>query len=268
VLLRCLDPHETQKIIFDFHGSLCGGHHFWKTIAYKILRVGYYWPTLLNDVYENIKDCLKCQKFSGKHQLKYIPLNPVVASEPFQQWRLDFIGEIHPASSGQHRWILTAIDYFTKWIEFIPTRISSHELIIGFLEDIIARFGCPNRIINDNAASFKAEPLVNFVEQFKIKLIHSTPYYPQGNGLGESSNKSMINIIKRLLEDNKKEWDSKLKFSLWADRVTTKRSLGISPFQLVYGTETTFHLRFPCLWRNYSKNSMESLMTWSEGFIS
>jgi hypothetical protein len=71
-------------------------------------------------------------------------------------------------------------------------------------------------------------------------LIHSTPYYPQGNGLAESSNKSLIKIIKRLLEDNKKAWDSKLKFSLWADRVTTKRSLGISPFQLVYGTEAIF----------------------------
>jgi hypothetical protein len=68
-------------------------------------------------------------------------------------------------------------------------------------------------------------------------LIHSTPYYPQGNGLAESSNKSLIRIIKRLLEDNKKAWNSKLKFALWADRVTTKRSIGISPFQLVYGAE-------------------------------
>jgi hypothetical protein len=71
-------------------------------------------------------------------------------------------------------------------------------------------------------------------------LIHSTPYYPQGNGLVESSNKSIIRIIKKLPEDNKKAWDSKLKFSLWADLVTLKRSLGISPFQLVYGTESIF----------------------------
>jgi len=55
-----------------------------------------------------------------------------------------------------------------------------------------------------------------------------------------SSNKSLINIIKKLLEDNKKAWDSRLKFALWAERVTTKRSLGISPFQLVYGVEAIF----------------------------
>jgi len=82
--------------------------------------------------------------------------------------------------------------------------------------------------------------LVNFCEQFKIVSIHSTPYYPQGNGLAESSNKILIKIIKSLLEDNKKAWDSKLNFSLWDDRVTTKRSLGLSPFQLVYGTKEVF----------------------------
>jgi hypothetical protein len=71
-------------------------------------------------------------------------------------------------------------------------------------------------------------------------LIHSTPYYPQGNGLAKSSNKSLIKIVKNLLEDNKKEWDSKLKFSLWDDRVTTKRALGLYRFQLVYGVEAVF----------------------------
>jgi transposase InsO family protein len=109
------------------------------------------------------------------------------------------------------------MDFFTKWIEAIPTRSASHMVIIRFLEDLITRFGFPSKIVTDNATSFKAEPLAKFYEQFKIKLIHSTPYYPQGNGLAESSNKSLIRIIKRLLEDNKKAWDSKLKFSLWDD---------------------------------------------------
>jgi hypothetical protein len=58
--------------------------------------------------------------------------------------------------------------------------------------------------------------------------------------LAESPNKSLIRIIKRLLEDNKKAWHSKLKFDLWADRVTMKRSIGVSPFQLVYGAEVVF----------------------------
>jgi hypothetical protein len=125
-----------------FHDSSCGGHHFWRTIAYKILRAGYLWPILFTDVCENIRAYVKCQKFSGKQQLKSLPLKHVVVSGPFQQWVLDFIGEIHLASSEQHRWILTATNYFTKWIEATPTRSASHKVIISFLGDIMARFGC------------------------------------------------------------------------------------------------------------------------------
>jgi len=100
---------------------------------------------------------------------------------------------------GQHRWFLTTTDYFTKWIESIPTRSASHKVIINFLEDIISRFGCPSRIVTNNAASFRAESLINFCEHYGITLVHYTPYYPQGNVLAESSNKRLINIIKTLL---------------------------------------------------------------------
>jgi hypothetical protein len=100
MLLRCINPQEAQNIMYDFHDSLCGGCHFWRTTAYKILRVGYFWPSLFIDVCSKIRACVKCQKFSGKLQLKYFPLKLVVALGPFQQWGLHFIGEIHPASSG------------------------------------------------------------------------------------------------------------------------------------------------------------------------
>jgi hypothetical protein len=58
--------------------------------------------------------------------------------------------------------------------------------------------------------------------------------------LAESSNKTLVNIIKKTLQENKKSWHDKLVFSLWADRLTTKRSIGMSPYQLVYGTEAVF----------------------------
>jgi hypothetical protein len=178
LLLKCVDPQEADRIMVEFHDSLCGGNHFWKTSAYKILRARCYWPIVFTDVCRRVRACIKCQRFAGKQQLKSLPLNPMVVSGPFQQWGLDFIGEIHLASSEQHRWILTATDFFTKWIEAIPTRSASHKVIIGFLEDLITRFDCPSKIVTDNAASFRAELLAQFCEQFRIKLIHSTPYYP------------------------------------------------------------------------------------------
>jgi len=89
--------------------------------------------------------------------------------------------------------------------------------------------------------------LIHLCGQYGITLIHSTPYYPQGNGRAKSSNKRLIKIVKKLLEDNKNACDSKLKFSLWDDRVTTNRALGLSPFQLVYGVQAVFpsQLAFP-----------------------
>jgi hypothetical protein len=67
VLLKCLDPQEAQIIMFYFHDSLCGGHHFWRTIPYKILRDVYFWLSLFIDVCAKIRACVKCKKFSRKH---------------------------------------------------------------------------------------------------------------------------------------------------------------------------------------------------------
>jgi len=82
--------------------------------------------------------------------------------------------------------------------------------------------------------------MVEFCHKYHIILGHSTAYHPQGNGLVESSNKSLVNIIKKLLEINKKSWNKRLVHALWADRITQKKSIGMSPFELVYGVDTIF----------------------------
>ena len=141
----------------------------------------------------------------------------------------------------QHRWILTAIDYFTKWIEAIPTRRTTDAVNMDFMENnILIRFGCPGRIVTDNAAAFKSKKIISFYCKYHISLNHSTAYYPQGNGLVKYSNKSLVIITKKLLEDDKKACHTKLKYALWADRISTKRAIGMSPFQLVYGYEIVF----------------------------
>ena len=122
----------------------------------KVLRAGYYWPTLFSDLYKIITNCHECQVFQGKRKLLPLPLKLIVVNAPFQQWGLDFIGKIHPTSLAQHRWILAVIDYFTKWIKAIPTRKSTDTIIIQFLEsNTLSHFGCPHKIITDNAAAFK-----------------------------------------------------------------------------------------------------------------
>eukprot|EP00253_Pinus_taeda_P026944 PITA_26944 len=82
--------------------------------------------------------------------------------------------------------------------------------------------------------------MVEFCHKYHIILGHSTSYHLQGNGLVESSNKSLVNIIKMLMEINKKSWHKRLVNALWADRVIQKKSISTSPFELVYGVDTVF----------------------------
>eukprot|EP00253_Pinus_taeda_P032587 PITA_32587 len=142
------------------------------------------------------------------------------------------------------KWIASILEYD---IEINPTKLikgqgqANDSTIIQFLEsNILSRFGCPEKIITDNAAAFKSKKIINFFHKYHITLGHSTAYYPQGNGLAELSDKSLINIIKKLLEENKMNWHRKLTNALWADRLYTKKSIGMSPYELVYGMEAKF----------------------------
>ena len=150
------------------------------------------------------------------------------------------------------------MDYFTKWVEALFARNSTDLVVIKFLEEnIIARFGCPAKIITDNAQDFKSARFMKFCQHYNISLGHSTAYYPQGNGLAESSNKTLVRILKKTINENQKNWDSQLKFTLWANRITTKRSTGMSPYELVYGKATVFPIQLALLVARFLQESKE-----------
>jgi hypothetical protein len=134
------------------HRGVCGGHQHWKDTTLKIVTIGYYYPTLFSDVFTIVRACNECQKFARKQKLLSLPLKPIATRGLVQQWGLDFIGEINTPSSGKHKWILTATDYFTKWIEVVPTKNIIDKVIMNFLEtNIFNRFDFPRNIITDNA---------------------------------------------------------------------------------------------------------------------
>ena len=159
-------------------------------------------------------------------------------TEPFEQWGIDIIVEIKPNSSLQHKYILTATDYFTRWVEAIPLRKVNEDAVMDFLQDhIMTRFGVPISLVFDNTTYFSSIRLTAFAHEKGIKLHYSANYYPQGNGLVESSNKNLIRILKKTVIENQRSWHSTLPNALWADRVTPKTLLGVSPYTLVYGKE-------------------------------
>lgn len=101
------------------------------------------------------------------------------------------------------------------------------------MDNIMCRFGVPLRLIMGNAMCFKCKEFSDFCGSYGITISYSSPYYPQGNGQAKSNNKSIMKIIKSMLDKNKKAWDSKLRLALWADRVTMKKATKKSPFELV-----------------------------------
>jgi hypothetical protein len=82
-----------------------------------------------------------------------------------------------------------------------------------------------------------------------IKLKYFASYYPQGNGLAESTNNNLIKIIKRMVVENHKNWHNALLNALWVDRVTPKDTIGNSPFFLIYNREAILppHILLPSL---------------------
>jgi hypothetical protein len=99
VILRCVNKEEAKKILEELHSRYCGGHFVARTAAHKILRAGFYWPTLFLDTHQHIRSFQPCQYFSNKPKLPAQPLKLVVVEAPFQQWGLDFVGEFKHNSS-------------------------------------------------------------------------------------------------------------------------------------------------------------------------
>ena len=148
ILLRCLEREKSEKFTSSLHEGPADGHFGAKVTAHKILRAGYYWPTLFKDVYAHVRKYVECQKSAGKEKRLAFLLQPVDVNAPFQQWGLDMIGEINPQSSSQHKYIITATYYFTRWAEAIPLWQINENYVISFLtENIITRFGVFDSIV-------------------------------------------------------------------------------------------------------------------------
>jgi hypothetical protein len=76
-----------------------------------------------------------------------------------------------------------------------------------------------------------------FLSKLGVKHFTSSAYYPQGNGQDESTNKNIVRIIKRLIEDKHRQWNTLLTYSLWVDQTTAKVSISFTPSHIVYGQE-------------------------------
>jgi hypothetical protein len=163
-------------------------------------------------------------------------LNPIIKPWPFRGWGIDLIGQINPPSSKGHKFVLLATYYFTKWVEAIPLKKVTSENMVEFVkEHIIYRFGIPQTITTDQGTQFVSLEFREFAESMGIKLLNSYPYYAQANGQVEASNKIMIKLIQKKIDQKPKRWHSILNEALWAYRMAPHGATKTSSYELVYG---------------------------------
>jgi ribonuclease HI/transposase InsO family protein len=238
VLLKCLGEDDARVAMGEVHEGICGTHQSAHKMKWLLRRAGFYWPTMIDDCFRYYKGCESCQVHGDVQSAPAAALHPIIKPWPFRGWALDFIGQIHPSSSKGHRFILVATDYFTKWTEAVPLKNMTHQEVIRFItEHIVHRFGIPQTLTTDQGTSFMSSQVRDFAESLRIKLLNSSPYYAQANGQAESSNKTLIKLIKKKIEENPKRWHETLSEALWAHRISKHGATKVTPFELVYGQE-------------------------------
>jgi hypothetical protein len=178
VFRRCLTFDEVEKAMNECHSGACGGHMSGYATAQKILRAGYFWPSLFNDCIIVVQKCHACQTYNHKIRSHPAPLHPVVSVGPFAKWGIDFM-TCHPHSARGHGYIIVAVDYFTKWAEAMPTFDNTGKTTTLFIfNHIIARFGVPQAIFTDHGSHFQNFMMSELTENLGLLHENSMPYYP------------------------------------------------------------------------------------------
>ncbi|VFQ70931.1 unnamed protein product [Cuscuta campestris] len=186
--------------------------------------------------YRDLK-CPSCQifyKFPGRPATYYHPVSNIV---PFARFGLHIVRAFHVAQASK-KYVVVAIDYFTKWVEAEAYATITTKQCQKFVwQDIITRFGAPRSIVSDNGPQFRNPCFTKYLEDFGITHNKASVAYPQGNGQVENANRTIVDGIKKRLGKAKKNWLEELPHIIWAYRVTSRRATGETPFALTYGCE-------------------------------
>ena len=120
--------------------------------------------------------------------------------------------------------------------------VKADNVLQFFRDHVVYRFGVPRRIISDNGSAFRSTKINRFVQRHHIDWRYSTIYYPRANGLAEAFNKTLVQLIRKLLAANKREWHEKLAEALWAYRTTYRTPTQCTPYSLAFGAEAVLPL--------------------------
>ncbi|GJZ05840.1 reverse transcriptase domain-containing protein [Tanacetum coccineum] len=235
--LRCVGPLQANYVLREIHEGSCSMHSGPRSVVAKVIQTGYYWPTMHKDARNLIRECNDCQIHRPVPRNPQQNLTPITSPWPFYKWGIDIAGPF-PEGPGKVKFLIVAIDYFTKWIEAKAVATITGNQVKKFVWDnIVCRFGLPGEIISDNGKQFRDNPFKDWCEKLCIRQCFASVKHPQANGLVERANRSLGEGIKARLDEKSKDWIEELPHVLWAHRTMIKSSNGETPFSLTYGTE-------------------------------
>ena len=221
-ILKCIVGGDVDYVLREVHEGICGNYIGPRALAGKVLRQGYYWPTMLKDAIELVRKCKVCQEHAKISHLPSKPLTSITSLWPFQQWGLDILRPL-PIGKGQCKFVVVAVDYFTKWAEAEPLATIIEQKVHNFVwHAIICRFGIPRALVSDNGKQFDNPKFSDFYVELGIRNCYSSPAHPQSNGQAEVTIRILKAALKTKLEDLKGKWVEYLPKVLWAYRTTRK----------------------------------------------
>lgn len=156
----------------------------------------YYWKGMFKDIQNYINSCETCNT-NKNFQIRPAPLQKsFIPTSPANVISIDFVG---PFGNNQH--ILTIIDHFSRHLELFIVSNMSAQTVVNCIFEYISIYGRPSLVLSDNGKCFVAEAFKIFNKSLGIKLVHSTPYHPQGNAISERINSSLRSSISTLLNE-------------------------------------------------------------------
>ena len=222
--------------------------HYGSDRTYFKLKNDYYWPNMLKDIKQYVKQCLLCARYNIPRQKPPGLLErPEPPSEIFDLIGIDFWGPTRGATSNGNRYIITCTDHLSKFViaKAIPTA-SASEAAIFLVEDVIFKYGhVPKHILTDQGSHFCSHLMQAITKDIGINHIFSTAFHPQTNGIVERFNATIKSQLCKLQGLNRNNWDEYLLLTVYAYNIGQHRTTKYSPYQLVYGRDPTLPFAKP-----------------------
>lgn len=126
--------------------------------------------TMKRDCIDYVRKCYKCSIYGNKINALPAPLFIMTSCQPFDMWRLDVIGPINKNTSNEHRFILVAINYFTKWVEASSYTHVTQKVVKKLIEkDLVCHYDLSTKLITNNSHCFNRKLILELFTKQKIK---------------------------------------------------------------------------------------------------